>query len=730
MNIDKDVKAALKKYIGFIFAVGTILLAELLFNTSFLHKTIGTDVFQSIERRGLDILMRARGVRPNGNDVIMIRIDEKTDARLGWPIPRDQYGVVMTLLSNYGAKAVAVDILLLQKNDVNKEQDSLLVEYLKQAKGTFQIFGPYIPSKTEKANIGKTDVVLEALSVIGRFGIPAPRYNHFPRATGIESYPFPELAKVSTGVGHVALTKDSLDGVVRSFPLFIEYAGKLYPSLGMALAMHTLKISPKEIQFEDTEVGTIVHFRDYEIQTDLLGELLINYIGKGETMQSVSFYDIIEAAQNRDDKFFEQFRNKVCIIGPTIRSVGDYYSTPVEESAAGFLMHANIYDMITTNNFITRADAFIQFLILLIITLTIGFVAHVKNMRTGIGVLMAIALFYILFTYYAFSSFNIWLNIAEPLFALFVCFVSTVSYRAATEGRQRKMITDIFGRYVDSTVVNILINNPQLVKLGGEKREISILFTDIKGFSTISEKVSDETLIKLLNVYMTDMTNVILKHQGTVDKFIGDAIMAFWGAPLADKDAVFHACVSALEMQYRLEKLQPKLRKIGDVEMKQRIGINTGICTIGNMGSEQRQSYTAIGDPVNLASRLEGVNKQYGTYILISDSTYQKVAKRVVAREVDRVVVVGKTEPVRLYELIDLADKPLTDKMKYFLEIYNEGLKAYQERRWNEGIAYMEHAMQNIPDDPVCQLYIERMKLYQISPPNPDWNGVFVLHSK
>jgi adenylate cyclase len=439
---------------------------------------------------------------------------------------------------------------------------------------------------------------------------------------------------------------------------------------------------------------------------------------------------VLSAAKQGDEKFFEQFKNKVCIIGPTLRSVGDYYAYPLEKSAPGFLAHANIYDMIATDSFITQANVWIQFLLLLFITLAIGYVAHTQKMRTGVSILITIAIVYSIFVYCAFAFFNIWFNIAEPMFAIFICFVSTVAYRAATEGRQRKMITDIFGRYVDSTVVNILINNPHLVKLGGEKREISILFSDIKGFSTISEKVDDETLVKLLNVYMTDMTNVILKHQGTVDKFIGDAIMAFWGAPLKDENATFHACVSALEMQYRLEKLQPKLYKIGNVEVKQRIGINTGICTVGNMGSEQRQSYTAIGDPVNLASRLEGVNKQYGTYILISETTYHQVAKRVVVREVDRVQVVGKTEPTRLYELINLADRPLTDKMKYFLEMFTEGLKAYQERRWDEGIAYMENAMQQIPNDPVCQLYIERMKLYQISPPKSDWNGVFVLQSK
>jgi adenylate cyclase len=729
MNPSTIVKAGLKKYYGFIFAAGTILLAELLFNTSFLP-SLGTNLFQAIEQRGFDMLMRARGVRSYGNDIIMIKIDDYTDKLLGWPIPRDQYGAVMTLLSNAGAKAVALDVLLPPKKDVDTLQNILLVEYLKQAQGTFQVIGPFIPSVTEREYVSRRDVDSSAHFVIGRFGIPAPYLNHFPRAPIINDFPFLELAEVSTGIGHANLIPDTLDGIIRSTPLYIEYAGRLYPSIGMALAMYVLKIDPKDISFEDTENGTIIRAGTREIHTGLWGEVRINYIGKANQLPSVSFYDILAAAKQENEKFFEQFKNKVCIIGPTIRSVGDYYSNPIEESSAGFFTHANIYDMIATNRFLIPAHAWIQFFILALITLAIGFVAHTWKMRAGVGILLLVAVLYSIFAYSAFTYFDVLFHIAEPLFAFSLCFVSTIAFRAATEGRQRKMITDLFGRYVDSTIVDILINDPQLVKLGGEKREISILFSDIKGFSTISEKVDDETLVKLLNVYMTDMTNVILKHQGTVDKFIGDAIMAFWGAPLKDENATFHACVSALEMQYRLDKLQPKLYKIGNVEIRQRIGVNTGTCTVGNMGSEQRQSYTAIGDPVNLASRLEGANKQYGTYILISETTYQQVAKRVVAREVDRVQVVGKTEPTRIYELINLADKPITDKTKYFLEMYAEGLKSYQERRWDEGIAYMEHAMQKIPNDPVCLLYIERMKLYQISPPLPDWNGVFVLHSK
>jgi adenylate cyclase len=183
-------------------------------------------------------------------------------------------------------------------------------------------------------------------------------------------------------------------------------------------------------------------------------------------------------------------------------------------------------------------------------------------------------------------------------------------------------------------------------------------------------------------------------------------------------------------MQRRLAKLQPKLRQVAGVELTQRVGVNTGVCTVGNMGSISKVNYTAIGDPVNLASRLEGVNKQYGTAILISEMTYQRVAGKVLTREVDRVVVAGKSEPVRIYELLDVTEKAVPEKTKTFLDVFQEGLKAYQERRWDEGIAYMEHAMTFWPNDPVCQLYIERMRLYQIHPPKPEWNGVFILETK
>jgi adenylate cyclase len=723
-------KFSWKRLAGIFIALASVFVVEILFNTSIIPDTLGTNVFQAVERRSYDLLMRFRGVRANAGEIVMINIDEYTDKSLGWPIPRDQYGAVMAILSNYGAKAVALDVPLPDRKDIDSTENIRLVQYLSVAHNTFQVIGPYIPSKTEGDQISRKGIDSAAQYVIGRFGIPAPRNHHFPRSPFMNDYPFDRLAEVTTGLGHIILIPDTLDGIIRSVPLYIEYAGRLYPSIGFALALKTLNIDPARVKFEDTEDGTIVYAGPLTIHTGKWGEVLINYVGKGENFPSVSFYDILIAYKQQDEKFLNRFKGKVCIIGPTFRASGDYYATPLEDMSAGFFTHANVYDMTVSDAFITRAPAWLQFIILLLIAFAVGFIAHAKQMRIGILILIAVTLGYLALAVIAFSSAHVWFNVAEPLAGLLICFVSTVAYRAATEGRQRKMITNMFGRYVDSTVVQILINNPHLVKLGGEKREISLLFSDIEGFSGISEKVSEEVLVKMMNVYLTDMTDVILKTGGTVDKFIGDAIMAFWGAPLADDNSAYHACAAALEMQSRLLRLQPRFSKMGGVGIRQRIGLNTGVCVVGNIGSEQKLNYTAMGDPVNLASRLEGVNKQYGTGTLISESTYQKVMKRVYVREVDRVQVVGKMEPVQIYELLDTAEKPLSEKMKYFLDIYGQGLKAYQERRWDEGIAYMEHAMLQIPNDPVSQLYIERMKLFKINPPNDDWNGVFVLHAK
>jgi len=468
MNLTIDKRFVRQYLIGPLFALVTVLFTYLLFDTSLVYTVTKTSVFPALERRGFDVLMRVRGTRESAKDVVLIKVDDYTDKQLGWPIRRDHYGAVMALLSNSGAKAVALDMLLPKKTSgEDSTENALMVEYLGTTQNTYQVIGPFIPSLTEKEKVSRRDVDSTAHYIIGRFGIPAPRTHHFFRSPFINDYPFSELAAVSAGVGHALLIPDSLDGVIRTVPLFIEYAGKMYPSLGLALAMHTLGISPDQVRFQSDEDGTVVTAGPLTMRTGKWGEIYINYIGAGDMLPAVSFYDVLQAARDRNEKFFAQFKNKVCIIGPTIRSVGDYYATPMDESAPGYTTHANVYDMIVTQNFISRAPGWLHYSLLLLVTFAIGFMSHAKRVRTGVFILFGVMVLYVLFAYTAFAAGNIWFPVVQTLFSMIVCFISTVAYRAATEGRQRKLITEIFGRYVDSAVVNILINNPKLVKLGG-----------------------------------------------------------------------------------------------------------------------------------------------------------------------------------------------------------------------------------------------------------------------
>jgi adenylate cyclase len=280
--------------------------------------------------------------------------------------------------------------------------------------------------------------------------------------------------------------------------------------------------------------------------------------------------------------------------------------------------------------------------------------------------------------------------------------------------------------------VNELVANPEKAKLGGDRRELTVFFSDIASFTTISEQFQDkpEGLVELLNEYLDEMTAIILKHEGTLDKYEGDAIMAFWGAPIPQKDHALRTCLASLEMQKRLSQLRPKWKKEGKPALEVRIGVNTGVMIVGNMGGKDRFDYTVIGDSVNLASRLEGANKQYGSHIMISDFTYQEIKSDVAVRELDLIQVKGKSEPIRVWELLGLANMPTTDNQKQSLELYHEGIKLYRARSWEEAIAYFQQAKQLDPACRVAEIYEQRAGLYQLNPPPAEWNGVFVMTTK
>jgi adenylate cyclase len=321
------------------------------------------------------------------------------------------------------------------------------------------------------------------------------------------------------------------------------------------------------------------------------------------------------------------------------------------------------------------------------------------------------------------------LDMVAPQLALWLGFAAAAAYNYAVEGRQKRYIQGAFSRYLSPEIVARIAANPKMLALGGERREVTVYFSDIEGFTTISEKLEPEALTRLMNRYLGEMTDTILASGGTLDKYIGDAIMAFWGAPVPSADHALAACRTALANQKRLMELAEEFTRLGYPPVRARIGLNSGPAIIGNMGSALRFSYTALGDTVNLSSRLEGANKAYGSYILISESTRTGAGDAVETRELDYVMVKGKHKPIRVYELLGLAgetDGRLLGKARAF----EAGLALFRARKFDEAEASFVAFLAEFGADHASGVYVARCRHYREQTPAADWNGSYALTEK
>ncbi len=731
MAMNKQLRKAL---IGVLFAVGSVLLTSLLFQTGVVEHLFGSNIFQALDRKAYDALMRARGERSHTSNVVIVKIDEYTIKQLDYPIAWDQFGSLLFVVSASGAKAIGVDLFFpsVKQDSLSEAQYDAFLKFAAVSNNVFHAIGPFVP-EGGGANLKPSDVDRGAYASLHPFAIPESHGNgniSFPRATYIDERPVDSLSSLASGVGHVALTADPVDGVIRKLPFFIEYAGDYYPTFGAALAFYVLNIDRKSITVSATSDGLAVHAGSLEIPLTKNGDLMIDYTGGEKPFKEISFYDVLDAFTRGDKQTLSMFKDAVVIIGPTARSIGDQRATPLSETSPNCYVHANVYDQIMTGHYITHASFGGMMAILLVLSIIVAVVSMLLKIRWSLPVALVLLIGYVWFAYSAFANTGVVYNLTEPIFAIFFCYAGTMSFISATEGKQKAQIKNMFQRYVDASVVDQLIDNPTMLKLGGEEREITTLFADIEGFTRMAEKLGPQNTVGMLNAYLTEMTNVVIEEKGTLDKYIGDAIMAFWGAPLDDPENALHACTAALRMQKRLVSIHTKWIHFGRPVVNQRIGLNTGKAVVGNMGAEAKFNYTAVGDAVNLASRLEGVNKEYSTRLLMSEFTNQKVEGKVLSREMDMVVVVGKTEPVRIYELIDLAEEVQTDATKKFLDLYHAGLDAYKKRAWKSAIEQFQAALQIRKDDVVSNIYIQRSMMFLDAPPPDDWNGVFVMTKK
>ena len=490
---------------------------------------------------------------------------------------------------------------------------------------------------------------------------------------------------------------------------------------------------------------------------------LLNYYGPSKTFRYVKFTEVVDDStfKTKDELEYgadiDQFdsdvelqaflKDKIVLIGSTMPEERDYHSIPLlnpdeTTSMHGVEIHATAIQNILDQKYIQRADAMLEFALIIVLALVVTLIVmplrtikirYVIVLEFASVIIVALFIFGVFeIAVRSFTNNSTLVNIIYPSLAVILAYVGAAVYQYLVERQQKALIKNVFSKYISSAVVNELVANPEKAKLGGDRRELTVFFSDIAGFTTISEQfhTRPEGLVELLNEYLDEMTGIVLKHEGTLDKYEGDAIMAFWGAPIAQKDHALRTCLASLDMQKRLAVMRPKWKKGGRPALEVRIGINTGVMIVGNMGGKDRFDYTVIGDSVNLASRLEGANKQYGSNIMISDFTYQHVKGLVIVRELDLIQVKGKTDPVKVWELLGTSDTPISDNQKQSLEIYHEGLRLYRERNWQEAIAYFQQAKQLDPICHVAEIYEQRANLYQLNPPPVEWTGVFVMTTK
>jgi len=352
------------------------------------------------------------------------------------------------------------------------------------------------------------------------------------------------------------------------------------------------------------------------------------------------------------------------------------------------------------------------------------FNAKFATISTIVGVVMVNIIVLSVFIF-----FNYWGDPFGYTLSIFIPASIITSLKHMNEEHKRKFIKSAFSRYLAPSIIDEIIKNPDSMKLGGEQREVTIFFSDVAKFSTIAEHLSPTELVHLLNQYLTAMTEIILWYGGTVDKYGGDSIMAFFGAPISFSDHAVKACFACLDQRKKLQELREQWRTEGRDELFVRMGMNTGPAIVGNMGSEHKMDYTVMGDSVNLAARLEGVNKVYGTEIMISEFTYLQAKEHIIGRKLDVVRVVGKALPVPVYELVCKKEE-LSEKEENFLKHYYDALSLYEDRKWKDGKAAFENVLKLKPKDVTSALYVQRCDEFIINPPSDDWDGVYSMTSK
>lgn len=614
---------------------------------------------------------------PANENIIIVAIDNQSISALGrWPWDRKIHADLLNKISASRPAMIGLDVNFSESSNV--ESDDKLAEAIKDAGNVI------LPIEAE---LVITDNKVTARNLLSPLTI------------------FKDAA-LAQGITNIPLDRD---GIARNAPTLVASADTQLASFSYLIASNFLQ---NKNSFLAPPIGKTTEM------------MVINFRGRPGNFKTISSLDILSG------KFSPaEIKDKIVLIGATAPDLHDEIMVPtsLNKPMSGVEVHANAIDTIISQRFLKYLPSLWQELLLIIGSLIIGLILALLKIKPATVIIFILLIFYIISAIVLFD-YGFIIDIFYFLAITILTYSFSVLLKYLSVEKEKKFIKNIFSRYVSPAIINELVNNPAKLKLGGERAHITILFSDIRSFTSISEKISPEKLVALLNEYFTVMTKIILSTDGLLDKFIGDAIMAFWGAPLPNKNQAALACETALLMHEQLLEKRSVWRELYGVEIYNGLGINTGEAIVGNFGSEERFDYTAIGDSVNLASRLEGLTKFYGVYKIVSEATKEEAGAKFFFRFLDKVRVKGKGQAVNIFELIDLTEK-LSQTTKDFYALYQKGVSLYQTKKWNEAIEIFNELLIARPDDRPAQTYLERSRQLLKSSP-ADWNDVYELTEK
>jgi len=722
----------MKGFLEKITKLGPIQITLLVTIISIVLYAINPSFLNLLELKLYDLRFQYRGAEKPGSEIVIVKIDEESIRELGrWPWSREHWAKLIKRLRELGAKVIGIDAIFAEKE--SPVADAQLAEAIDESVSV--VLGYFFFTSEEEIRELKevsprgTDRQAVPQSLPVKLG--SREVKEIPLAEALDMRSNIEMiSKKAKGLGFfnvdLAVT-GNIDGTVRWVPLAIKFQGDIYPSLALQVLREYIGGSqPPFLKLADYGVEGI-QLGETFVPTGKRGGFLANYRGARNTFPGYSFYKIIsEKPEERPPK--EDFTEKIVLVGATATGIYDARVTPFDTGLPGVEIHATVIDNILQHDFILQPDWIWALNIPAIILMALipgMLIPRLKPLR-GASISFGLLFIYIIANWYFLVNQRIWINLIYPILpAFFGVFVAVTVYQYVSEEREKRKIRNAFQFYVSAGVVNEILKDPEKLKLGGERKVLTVLFSDIRGFTHLSETLPPETLTKLLNLYLTPMTVTVFKYQGTLDKYMGDAIMAIFGAPLEQNDHAEKACHTALDMVEALKDLQKRWEIDGVPKISIGIGINTGPMSVGNMGSNMLFDYTVVGDHVNLGSRLEKLNREYGTNIIISEFTHKYIGDAFICRELDIVRVRGRREPVRIFELLGREES--FHQWSAFKMLFEKGLMAYRSKQWDEGIREFEEALKIRSDDGPAKLYLRRCRFFQKKTPSPKWDGIYQM---